>query len=272
VQQAVYLVEVGSRVEKGQPIAELRGPEMHHFLTEMDVARELLETAEKRFSSNKRLYESKAIKESQWLEVSEKYYAAMLEYEHMRHFNDLVISVDELNDMIVIAAPISGVIDYSPEHSDIKSGDDIAIIVPISAIRMKAFVPIEFRNELVSLTGGNCTASVDSVGSVANGFLVPAWSAPLPPQCELILGQTLLVTPQYRSQAYSIPLDAVFQWDKSSSILVQHEGSLKLLVVTLLGSSDGAYTVSSTEPLDGLEVLVTSVSAVQGVLLGLGGE
>jgi len=108
IQQVQYLAEVGAVVEKGQALAELRGPEMHHFLTEMEVARQLLLSAERRFNSNKKLFEKKAIKESQWAEVSEKYYAAQLEYEHMRHFNDLVLSVDEAEDSIVIGAPVSG--------------------------------------------------------------------------------------------------------------------------------------------------------------------
>ena len=272
VQQVSYLVEVGTQVDKGQPIAELRGPEMHHFLSEMEVAGEMLATVEKRFKSNKALYKKRAIKESQWIEISEKYYAAMLEYEHMRHFNDLVISVDPLADLIVIGAPVAGVIDYAPDPSDIKPGDDIAVLIPIEVIRLKASVPGALRKKLLALESSDCSVAVASVGSVANGFLVTAWSEAIEEKCDLILGQTLLVTPLYRTRAYEVPMSSVFHWQKSPSIFLEENGQLQVVSVDLLASRGGSYVVRSALPLEGGRVLISSVSAVQGVLLGLGGE
>ncbi|MEH6581597.1 MAG: hypothetical protein V7754_06640 [Halioglobus sp.] len=272
VQQVSYLVEVGTQVEKGQPIAELRGPEMHHFLTEMEAAGEMLANVEKRFKSNKMLYEKRAIKESQWIEISEKYYAAMLEYEHMRHFNDLVISVDPLTDLIVIGAPIGGIIDYAPDDSDIKPGDDIAILIPIEVIRLKASVSGALRKDLFALESSECSVDIASVGAVARGFLVTAWSEAIEENCDLVLGQTLLVTPLYRTRAYQVPVSSVFQWQQSSSIFIEKDGQLQVVAVELLASRGGDYIVRAEVPLEGGRVLVTSVSAVQGVLMGLGGE
>ena len=272
VQQVSYRVEVGTRVEKGQPIAELRGPEMHHFMTEMEAAAEMLANVEKRFNSNKVLYEKKAIKESQWIDISEQYYGAMLEYEHMRHFNDLVISVDPLTDLIVLGAPIAGIIDYAPDDSDIKPGDDIALLIPIEVIRLKISVPAALRKELLAIQGSECSVDIASVGSVANGFQVTAWSESIGDKCDLVLGQTLLVTPQYRTRAYQVPVSSVFHWQKSSAIFLEEDGQLRVVSVDLLASSEGTYIVRSEESLEGGRILTTSVSAVQGVLMGLGGE
>ena len=272
IQQIKYLVEVGSFVERGQPLAELRGPEMHHFLTEMEIVRQLLHGAERRYKSNKVLFEKRAIKESQWTEVREKYFAAQLEYEHMRHFSDLVISKDEEDDSIVIAAPVSGIVDYALEYNSLVSGANIALIVPKSAIRLEAALPASSRKGLVSLRTPSCELKVSSMSAIVSRFFVSAWSESLLPQCELILGQTLLVTPLYTTNAYKVPMKAVFQWRGASSVLVHQGSQLKLVQVELIASSGKDYIVACDMSLENTEVLVSSVSAVQGILIGLGGE
>ncbi len=272
IQQIRYLVEVGSIVEKGQPLAELRGPEMHHFLDEMEVARQLFISAERRFNSNKKLFEKRAIKESQWAEVSEKYYAAELEYEHMRHFNDLVISTDEQENLIVIGAPVAGVVDYSPDYHGLVADADIAIIVPQSAIRLEAALPASGRTGLVYLKSSSCQLKVSSVSAIVSNFFVSAWSEPLSPQCDFMLGQTLLLTPMYKTSAYAVPMTAVFQWHRATSIFVRDGAQLRAVEVELIASSGKDYIVSSGNLLADTEVLVSSVSAVQGILIGLGGE
>ncbi len=272
VQQIHYLVEVGETVSKGQPIAELRGPEMHHFLDEMEVSKHLLESAERRFNSNKVLFKKKAIKESQWAEVSEKYYAAQLEYEHMRHFNDLVINVDESENLIVLGAPISGVVNYAVDYAGLKLGDDIAIFVPHSAIRLESALPASARNNLVKLKTSHCELEVSSVGGVANNFFVSVWSEPIKEECGLILGQTLLLTPIYAAKGYRVPKGAVFQLHGASTILVLKGEVLVSVEVSLIASEGGHYIVSSAELIENADVLTSSISAVQGILLGLGGE
>ena len=272
IQQIKYMVEVGSVIEKGQPIAELRGPEMHHFLTEMEVDRQLLRDAERRYKSNKVLFEKKAIKESQWAEISEKYYAAQLEYEHMRHFNDLIISANEKDDSIVIGAPVSGVVNYSLEYNGLSAGADIAVIVPTSAIRLEAALPASTRKDLAYLKTPSCELKVSSTTAIVNNFFVSAWSEPLSPQCKLILGQTLLVTPLYRTSAYKVPMNAVFQLQRASSVLIRDGSLLRVVEVELIASSGQDYIVVSDASLENSDVLVSSVSAVQGMLMGLGGE
>ena len=88
------------------------GPEMHHFEMSYRSSQALASAAERRFKSNKGLYERKAISESQWLEISEQYYALALEYEHMRHFFELVVDGDDDADARPGGAA-GGRIDYS---------------------------------------------------------------------------------------------------------------------------------------------------------------
>jgi hypothetical protein len=272
VQQIRYLVELGERVSKGQPVAVMRGPEMHHFLYEVEAGREILAAAERRYESNKPLYERKAISESNWLEVSENYYAARLAYEHNRHFYDLVLESDDARDSIEIAAPVAGLVGYSPGYSGLAAGDDIAVFVPENAVRLQLSLPAASSRDVLHVQAGDCQLDISSVGRIADGFLVEGWTEPVPGECGLILGQTLLVTPHYATTAVRIPATALFQWLGSDYVLIRRGDTLVPLRVELVASADGDYLVRAAAALQGSDILRSSVSAVQGILLGLGGE
>lgn len=171
LQQIEYLVEPGAAVDKGQPFAVLRGPEMHHFEMNYDSSRELLASAERRFRANRALYERKAISESRWLEISEQYYALALEHEHMRHFFELVKEGDNDPDSLTLVAPVSGMIDYLPAQGVVQEGDNIAQFLPLGVIRLQAALPIAIRNQVAALQAGSCTLPVARVEAVTDGFL-----------------------------------------------------------------------------------------------------
>lgn len=272
IQQIEYLVEVGSSIARGEPLAVLRGPEIHHLLFEFEASKKMLEAAERRFNSNKILYERKSIRESQWIEVAEKYYAAQLEYEHMRHFTDMVISIDETTDSITLAAPTAGIVDYSPEYGGIKTGESIAVIVPEEIIRLEVAVPAALRNDLAFLKMPDCQLDIVSVGAKLDGFFVTGWTEPLKAECNLLLGQHLLATPFMRAEVYQVATSAVFQWQKSSYILVRAGDMLSAVEVDPVGAIGTDYLVQTKASLQDKDILVSSVSAVQGILLGLGGE
>jgi hypothetical protein len=273
VQQIEYLMEPGVPIAKGQPFAVLRGPEMHHVEMNYESSSELAAVVERRFKSNKALYARQAISESQWLEISEQYYAVMLEYEHMRHFFELVVSGDNDPDALTLAAPLTGLIDYRSAANGVAEGDSIARFVPAAAVRLHAALPIAISNEVASLRAGDCQLVIERVSAVTDGFFVQAWTQALPSQCHLMLGQQVLAIPQVRvNDGYRIPRTAVFQLQRESYVLIRRGDSLVSEAVSLLGSEGDDYLVRANTTLDGAEVLVSSVSAVQGILLGLGGE
>lgn len=274
VQQIEYLVETGAWMDKGQAFAVLRGPEMHHFQIEYESSRTLLEASRRRYESNKALYQRKAIRESQWIEISENYYRAQLEYEHLRHFYQWVApdAVDADPDALTLTAPFAGLVSYAIEHGAVEVGGTIAKFVPREAIRLEVTLPNAMRGQIAYLQAEDCRLSVERIGGITSGFFVTAWTAPLQPGCGLIPGQKLLATPLLRTAAVRLPMAAVFQWNGGSHVMVRDGGSLRTVAVTLLGSEGGDYVLRGDSPLAGREVLVSSVSAVQGVLLGLGGE
>jgi hypothetical protein len=273
VQQIEYLVEPGAMMFEGQPFAVLRGPEMHHFEMSYQGSQALAEGAERRFKSNQALYARKAISESQWLEISEQYYALALEYEHMRHFFELVVSGDDDPDALSMTAPIAGIIDYSSADLGVEEGDSIAQFVPPGAVRLKLALPNSIGAEVASVRAGECRLAIERVSTITAGFFVQAWTQPLPESCPLLLGQQLLAIPMVTAKgSYLIPRSAVFQLAHENFVLVRNGDALNTVAVTLLGSEGDDYVLLADADLGGAEILVASVSAVQGILLGLGGE
>ena len=273
VQQIEYLVEPGTAVAQGQPFAVLRGPEMHHLEMNYESSQALAATAERRFRSNKALYERKAISESQWLEISEQYYALMLEYEHMRHFFELVISPDEDPDSLTLGAPMAGLIVYASAKRGVEEGDSIAAFAPPGTVRLKVALPAAISADVTAVRVGDCLLPIDRVSAMTQGFFVQAWTRPAQDSCHLMLGQQVLATPMIRSaNTYRLPRSAVFQLARENYVLVRSGDKLTAEAVELLGSEGDDYLLRASTDLGQSDVLVASVSAVQGILLGLGGE
>lgn len=273
VQQIEYLVEPGASVQEGQPFAVVRGPAMHHFEMSYQSSQVLLAGAQRRFDSNKELYERKAISAAKWLEISEKYYALLLEHEHMRHFFELVVEGDNDSDALTLKAPLAGVIDYSSAYGGVEEGESIALFIPQGAIRLETSLPNRIQGEVVALATGNCELPVERVSAMTDGFFVQAWTVPVMPSCKLMLGQQILATPLLGGlDIYSVPRTAVFQLERQPQVLVREGSTLVSVEVRLLGAEGENYLLRADTDLQQREVLVSSVSAVQGVLLGLGGE
>lgn len=272
VQQLDYLIANGAAVKKQQAIAKMGGPELHHFLLEYRSNRDLMRDAKRRFDSNKALYKKNAISARQWKEISEAYYQSYLEHEHMQHFYQLVLSEDEQLDQITIAAPINSRIEFSTTRQYVEEGAPIASFIPDEAIRLKASVPFKYQDSLSKLSVGSCQLKVDEISAVAEGFFVEAWTEPLNEHCPYLLGQTLLATPLLTIDAYQVPKSAVFRWSQRDAVFIRASDQLKLVYVELIGEHKGDYIVKSEQVQQDVQVLSSSISAVQGILLGLGDE
>ncbi len=273
VQRLNYLLQPGAEVAAGQPIAVLQGPEIHHFLSEFDIKKQLLRDAEKRFNSNRALYDKKAIKASQWLQISEDYYGLKLDFEHMRHFHELLIEEQgQDEDSVTITAPVKGIIQYSQNAPGIAADDEIAVIVPPSAIRLRVAIPMNQRTQLAGFKAETCELEVAIVSGIINNFFLEAWSEPVQKQCGFLPGQQIMVRPYFELPAYSVSRSSVFQWQGQSHLFLLDGDKLVATPVVIAGSEGTDYVVTTDQSLQGHEILVTSVSAAQGVLLGLGGE
>lgn len=272
VQQIRYRLAPGARLTRGQRVAQLSGPEVHHFLTEYEVIGRRLTVAEGRFQANRELYQRKAIDEGRWIDISDGYYALKLQHEHLRHFYELLDVDSDHGNAVFLKAPVDGVLDYTHRTGGISSGSELVKIIPEDSLRLTVAVPLSRRGELVSLSEGSCELAIEEISGIAEAFRVTAWSEALTGICEYLPGQRLMVTPWYRGDGYRVPARSVMQWQGAPALLVRAGEQLVPQTVAVLGSTSEEYFVACSEELEGNEVLVTSVSAVQGMLMGLGGE
>ena len=81
-----------------------------------------------------------------------------------------------------------------------------------------------------------------------------------------------MVTPYYRRTVYTVPRDSLFNWRDQPALLLHDGDELEVVQVEVVASDGDSYRVSCPADLAGRDVLSRSVSAVQGTLLGLGGE
>ena len=274
MQRVVYLVNPGERVVAQQPLAVLHGPEIHHFLTEFEVLEQRLAAARKRYQANLALYQRQAIGEAGWIEISDTYFSLRLEYEHLHHFRRLLLPSEEdvEPDSVSLLAPAGGTLHYLLSKPGIEAGDELAQIIPDGVLRLKVAAPLADRESLEYLQLGDCRLQVEAVSRIARDYYVEAWTTPLDDGCGALPGQRLRATPFYRFSGYSVPREAVFRGVRGASVLVREGDALRPVEVEVMGSSGSQYSVACGLQIAGKPVLTRSVAAVQGVIMGLGGE
>jgi len=272
IQQIDYILNSGDLIKKGQPFAILRGPEVHHFISEFKVFQKLLELTEKRLNRNKKLFRKKLIDEEKWLTISKNYYETMLEFEHMHHFYDLIISINESDDSIIIKAPLAGVFTIPINQSHFSEGDVIASFVPEKSIKLKLQLPSNLVSNISYIESNLCKLNVTKKNRIASGAFVEVWTESLTDECPLLLGQQIMVYPFFEEHAFLVPKTAVFSINGKDKIFVKAKSELKPIDISLLTSIDKNYLLSSQVDLTNAQILSSSVSAVQGILMGLGEE
>jgi hypothetical protein len=272
VRRAHYLVRNGEQVVAGEPFVVLEGPEIHHFLLEFEAMDRRYRSAEARYERNRASYEQQALAEEQWVAIVDTYLALQLEYEHMRHFMELVDPPQDDVESITLHSPISGFIEYDHRQTALLAGDDVAGFVAPDDLRLQLLVPMQNADRLSGVQLDGCRLAIDELEGVARGFSLVAWSEAIHASCGVQLNRIVSATPLYRQDAYLLPRSAVFTWQEQAHVLLRGDGVLQLAPVSLLQPVGDDYAVTSDTPLAGRAVLSRSVSAVQGVLMGLGGE
>jgi hypothetical protein len=274
--QADYLVSPGQRVVAGQPIVRLSGPEIEHWQLEFESIRSRFLQADDRYRRNQPLFESNALAESIWTDISDQWHALRLDYEHMSHFAEQLDDASS-EDGLLLIAPFDAFASYEITDSALAQDEKIASFIPIQALRLRTRASAADRSRLVAIRAGACELAIDEIGEQPSGFLIDVWSEALEGRCDLLPGQTLSVVPLYRASsngqaAVRVPDSALLNWDHRHFLLVRRGDRLDPEPVEVLGTDGSDLLVRGPASLAGKEVLASSVSAVQGILMGLGGE
>jgi hypothetical protein len=253
-------------------VALLEGLELHHWLLEYDALAARYDTARERYESNLPLYREGALSGDRWTGIEERYFTLRLEFQHMNHVREwLQPGPEDVPESLLARAPLDGRVLYDSSDTMLEAGDTLFEVLPGDGLRLRVEVPAGRAPDLDALAFDACEVTIDRTEEAARGFYRAAWSAPLQGACALAPGTTLSVEPRYRAQALFVPREAVFQWRQAPHVWLRRGEELVAQPVELIADTAEGYAVAADPALAGGEVLVRSVSAAQGILLGLGG-
>jgi len=269
-QQIDYLVLDGELVQQGQRIAKLSGSEVHHFRDSLQAKRTLRMLAKARFDANKPLIESQSISQGAWFDIAQQYYEADLMWGHLNHFAEMFEPLDHDDKGYLIAAE-TGVF-LLPQTTRIDDGTLLGSILRADAVRLTTLMNRDDVMKATALATDKCKVGIDNIEQVNRRLLVNVWSAPIPTSCELQLGEQVKVSAHLTMDSLEVSAKSVFYLAGQASVFALSGETLKVVPVEVVGQSEGDILLVKTHPsLLGQKVLSSSVSAVQGVLLGLGG-
>lgn len=270
-QRHEFLVKNGEQVKQGTAVMSLSGSEVHHFMEQFESAKALYNLSKSRYDLNKKLFKQKSISNDKWLTISQTYFENKIEYGHYRHFNELIHSIKS-EDEIIIKSPLDGYFFY-PDSESISAGElKLGQVLPINSLRVQAYIGVDDAKKLESFETQNCKIEIDEVSQVSEGYFLKAWSKPITKDCQLNFGQAIRIVPHLATSAFRVPKSSVFNIDRASYILLKQGQNLQPVAVDIMDSNDKVYFVDSATDLHNKQVLSTSVAAVQGILMGLGGE
>jgi hypothetical protein len=273
VQRASFRVSPGQPVSAGDPVVLLEGAEIHHWLLEYEALEQRFATARRRYESNLPLYRDKALPAERWADIEERFLTLSLEREHMQHFLEWVLPGSAADgDALLLGAPMDGIVVFDSRAPSLDAGSTVFEVLPDASLRLQVEVPAGQPGELAALAADDCEVAVERLDAALRDFYAAAWSEPLSGPCRYAPGTVLSVRPFYARQAVIVPRGAVFQLRREPHLWLRQGDRLRAHPLTLLADTAQGYAVTPDQALAGAEVLVRSVSAVQGILLGLGGE
>ncbi|WP_269518657.1 hypothetical protein [Alteromonas sp. BMJM2] len=274
-QKIDYLVAHGESVTQNQRIAILSGSEVHHFRENLAAKTALLEIATSRFNKNRELVSVNAIPQDKWLNIAQQYYDAQLAWGHLNHFAEM-FEPQEDDDMGYLLAPSKGVF-MLPEQASADTEtqateSQLGAVVSPNDIRLSTLVNALDSDFVEAINTDSCSVNIERVEEINHRFFVRVWSAPIPEGCALQLGAHVNTRVQLSVSALTVSADSVFYLHGQASVFVRRASALEAVPITLIGNADNDNAVFTAEGLTkNDEVLTSSISAVQGILLGLGG-
>jgi hypothetical protein len=269
VRSTAFLKPKGALLAKGEAFVSLSGPEVHHYYSEYKLKQALFQQTEIGYKNNKRLFANKAVSEQTWLQVSKDYIDSKLEFDEFTHFFELVEGFDDATDTLVLKAPVAGILVYD-NFRYLSPNDHIASITPLNSIRIAAKYSLNQTQIPSYISFKACRLAVEFVEKVGTAYLTQIWSEPLKDDCVVTLNETLSIVPNFELNGFLVDKSAVFNLNGKHYIFVQAPQQYTAVAIEIISSRLDQYVVTSNVQLANKIALVSSVSAAQGILLGLG--
>ena len=272
VSQQQYLVAPQASVATNTPLVKLTGSEVHHFYEILRAQKDIYDQAEQRYQQNLPLFNSKSINQQSWQAITDHYFASKLELGHLEHAEELLRRAND-DDSALLTAPVAGV--FIPAGAQLDTEAFVyGEVIEQSALRLKVQLPSQLAGKVSALTVGACYLDVAYRERLSSGLISRLWSAPVTGNADCALGfaDAVRVTPVIEQAGLAVPASSVYFFEGEYYALAKEGAELVPVAVTVLGRYDGQLLIADNAQLKNAQILISSVSAVQGILLGLGGE
>lgn len=269
------LVAQGQAVPVGAAVARLRGPEVGIWLARARATQRRFADVRRRYDENRPLFEQGALSAARWAEIASEYLRLDAEIRHIEHVLEVLKPVAGSDSEALLETPVAGRIDFArlarPEAGDLL----VATILADEALRLVGRVALDEARAVSAMQAGDCRVAVAHVEQQAERLYRQIWSQSLQACPELSPGALLSGHLVHEFSGYRVPRAAVFRVAGRAGVAVDDGDSLRFVPVVIASEDRDAFFVRSDgdgDAVAGGTVLVRSVSAVQGLLLGIGTE
>ena len=271
VQQIQYEVANGEFVNKGDLVATISGIEVEHFIDVAESAEAIYQATRANYKANETNYRERVIQNPGWLALAKNYHQAKLEFAHNQHILGL-LSFDD-SSAVRLKAPITGYVQINPSYMDAVE-QPLLEILPEASFYVEVNLPANGTGPLSHFTVKNkeCRLTPTIREPMMNAHYQRVWSSFNREKCSLKPGQTISVIPSYSFSGFKVSHSAVFRLEDRLYVAAKHAEALTVHEVTIHESDHQFHYITSNTNLNNAQLLDASVSVLQGILLGMGGE
>lgn len=269
------LVAQGQALAVGDAVARLRGPELGIWLAGARATQRRFDDVRRRYEDNRPLFEQGALSAAKWSEIASEYLVLDAETRHIEHVLEVLRPSAGSDSEAMLVTPVAGRVDFTLQAAPASGDRVVATILADEALRLVGRVALAEGDGVLAIEAGDCRVAVAHVEQRAERLYRQIWSEPLLTCPALAPGALLSGHLVHAFDGYRIPRAAVFRVAGRAGVAVDAGDSLRFVPVVIVSEDRDAFFVSvddATATLAGRDVLVRSVSAVQGLLLGIGAE
>jgi len=263
----VRTVPQGSEVATGQVIAEVEGPELAAWTVRAQGVTERFAAAQRRYTESEVLYRQQSLAASKWADIADAYHALAVQMHQVEHTREILTMLD--THRAELRAPRPGRVRFLSAPGD-GAEIEVAEILPAGGLRLTGLISRRSETAPDRLRVGDCAVTIAVVEERTEGLSRRVWSDALPPCAPRTPGALIDGRFEFPFAGYAVPRASIATVGGQAGLFVDRGAVLEFVPVTIASTDARHVFVRAEGSLEGVQVLTTSVSAAQGLLLGLG--
>lgn len=260
----------GQKIEAGQPIFTLGGPDILSLSTRLEIANHHAEAARERITKNAKRFELGDITQTMWLEWQHQAHQTELELKALNQQQDSLQqwNVKSQSSGITFFAPTSGVISFPSElvpGHQFNPSAVLALIASTTGLQLEFELPLNVEPTSIKIL--ECQLRITWQSQQIKKQKRTWRTEPLTSACKGAVGEKLIVQPRVTAKAYKISRNSLVQTDNSDGVIVDPNNPVLVDVHVLAREGQWVYVQGD---LAGRSVATADIAALKGKIMGLG--